>query len=92
MIVSAALVDSCCERIDEANDANALSPDLTVPIGQGENSETTSANLGSSATIFRPMARDFASVMSTRQDTKPDGVAPLPTYSLFLAVTEFLQG
>lgn len=64
LIVSAALVESCWERIDLANDSKLLDLGRTVPIGQGPHCATTVAKRRSKEEIRRPIARERASVMT----------------------------
>ena len=47
IIVAAAFVDNCCERIDPASDSKLLRFGFLIPIGQGPETLITSPNLGS---------------------------------------------
>ncbi len=59
MIVSAALIESCCPKIDSTRAAKLVTLEGETPIGQGPNSATTSVNRGSIETINLAISLDF---------------------------------
>jgi len=88
MIVAAALLDSCWERIDDASVEKLLSTGLfeSRPIGQGPDCSMMGLNLGFVLAMATPILRDWASVTAMRGQG-----SHLQFFSLILAAYRVLH-